>query len=148
MSIAESVVTQLTAAMKARDVPRISALRLIRAALIEESKKTGSDVEDAQAVAVLRRLRKQRDESTQAYTQAGRDDLAALEQAEAVVIDGFLPQLADEATTMAWVRDAIAASGASSPRELGRAMGTLMKAHRGELDATLARALLEKELSG
>ncbi len=148
MSIAESVMTQLTESMRARDVPRLSALRLIRAALIEESKKTGDEVDDAQAVAVLRRLRKQRDESALAYTQAGREDLAALELAEAVVIDSFLPHLADEPTTLGWVHEAIAASGASSPRELGRAMGALMKAHRGELDATLARTLLERELTG
>ncbi len=148
MSIAETVKEQLTAAMKARDVARISALRLIRAALVDESKKTGAEIDEAKAVAVLRRLRKQRDESAQAYTDAGREDLAALERAEAEVIDGFLPKLADEATTITWVREAIAACGASSPREFGRVMGTLMKAHRGELDAKLARSLIERELAG
>ncbi len=147
MTIAESVKLELTAAMKARDVPRISALRMIRAALIEESKKTGSDVSDDQAVSVLRRLAKQREESATAYTEAGREDLAQLERAEAAVVDSFLPKLADEATTLAWVREAIASTGASSRREFGRAMGALMKAHKGDIDAKLARSLLEKELS-
>jgi uncharacterized protein YqeY len=148
MSITESVSKQLTAAMKAREVNRISALRMIRAALVEEEKKTGRQVEDAQALTVLRRLRKQRDESAEAYAQAGRDDLAALEQAEAEIIDSFLPKLADEATTLTWVREAIAASGATSPREMGKAMGMLMRGHRDEIDAKLARSLLERELAG
>lgn len=148
MSISKQVQEQLTAAMKARDVSRTSALRLIRAALVEESKKKGGDIGDDQAVAVLRRLRKQRDEAAVAYEQAARDDLAALERAEATVIDGFLPQLADKDTTLEWVREAIATSGATSPREFGRAMGALMKAHRGQVDAKLARTLLERELSG
>jgi uncharacterized protein YqeY len=147
MSIEETVKRELTAAMKAKDVPRTSALRLIRAALVEESKKTGQAVSDEQALGVLRRLRKQRDESAEAYEQADRADLAELERAEATVIDAFLPQLADEGTTLIWVREAIATSGASSARELGRAMGALMKAHRGELDAKLARQLLERELT-
>jgi len=147
MTIAESVKLELTAAMKARDVPRISALRMIRAALIDESKKTGSDVTDEQAVAVLRRQAKQHDESAEAYTGAGREDLALLERAEAVVVDSFLPKLADEATTLAWVREAVTSTGATSRREFGRAMGALMKAHKGDLDAKLARTLLEKELS-
>jgi uncharacterized protein YqeY len=147
MSIEETVKRQLTAAMKAKDVPRTSALRMIRAALVDESKKTGQDVSDEQALTVLRRLRKQRDESAEAYDQAGREDLAALERAEAAIIDTFLPTLADEETTLAWVREAIAATGASSPREFGRVMGALMKAHRGELDAKLARDLLQQELA-
>jgi uncharacterized protein YqeY len=148
MTIEETVQKQLTASMKAREVARTSALRMIRAALIEESKKKGEAVEDAQALVVLRRLLKQRQEADEAYTQAGREDLAALERAEAAVIDSFLPQLADEATTLAWVREAIAASGATSPREMGKAMGALMKHHRTEIDAKLARALIERELAG
>ncbi len=148
MSIAQTVQKQLTEAMKARDVPRVSALRLVRAALVEEAKKKGTEVDDTKAVAVLRRLRKQRQESADAYQAAGRADLAELELAEAAVIDSFLPQLADRETTQGWVRDAIAATGASSPREFGRAMGALMKAHRGEIDAKLARELLEAELMG
>ena len=148
MSIAETIASQLTQAMKAREVARVSALRMVRAALIDESKKKGEEVDDVQATAVLRRLRKQRDESAEAYEQAGRSDLAELERAEAAIIDTFLPQLADEATTHAWVLEAIAATGASSPHEMGRAMGALMKAHRGELDAKLARGILERELTG
>jgi uncharacterized protein len=148
MTIAETIVTQLTQAMKAREVARTSALRMVRAALIDEGKKTGEEVDDVQATAVLRRLRKQRDESATAYEQAGRTDLAELERAEAAIIDTFLPQLADEDTTRAWVLEAIATTGASSPGEMGKAMGALMKAHRGELDARLARGILERELAG
>ncbi len=148
MSITKLIKTQLTDSMKARDVQRTSALRMIRAALIEESKKKGTEIDDTQAVAVLRRLRKQRDEAAAAYDGAGRDDLAAMEREEAAIIDTFLPSLADEDTTLGWVHEAISTSGAASTRELGRAMGALMKAHRGKVNAKLARALLERELSG
>jgi uncharacterized protein YqeY len=148
MAIGEAVQRGLQEAMKARDVARTSALRMIRAALVEESKKTGKAVSDDEAIAVLRRLRKQREEAAEAYIQAGRADLSDGEMAEARLIDTFLPRLADEATTLAWVREAIATSGASSSRENGKAMGALMKAHRGQIDPTLARALLERELGG
>jgi uncharacterized protein YqeY len=148
MPITDAVQQQLLQAMKARDVARTSALRMIKAALLEESKKGEGAVGDEAAVAVLRRLVKQREEAAEAYDQAGRADKAADERAEIEVIDTFLPRLAGETATLAWVREAIAQTGASSPRELGKAMGALMKAHRGELDPGLARTLLERELAG
>ncbi|MFH1465546.1 MAG: GatB/YqeY domain-containing protein [Pseudomonadota bacterium] len=148
MPITDAVQQQLLQAMKARDAARTSALRMIKAALLEESKKGTGVVSDDDAVAVLRRLAKQREEAAEAYAQAGRADKADDERAEIAVIDAFLPQLADEATTLAWVQAAIAQTGASSPRELGRVMGALMKAHRGELEPGLARTLLERELAG
>ncbi len=148
MSIPEDIKNQLTQAMKARDVPRISALRMLRAALVDESKRKGRELSDDAAVQVLRRVRKQREEAAAAYQAAGRQDLADLERAEGTLIDGFLPRLADEATTLRWVREAITATGASRPQELGRAMGALMKSHRGDIDARLARSLLEQELAG
>jgi uncharacterized protein YqeY len=142
MGRVETVTAQLKDAMKAKDAARLGALRNIRAAFLVEMKKDGAEtLDDATSIAVLRRLAKQRQESIDAFTQANRPERVAEERAELRVIEEFLPRLADEATTRTWVREAIAASGASSPKELGKVMGALMKAHKGDVDGDLARKL-------
>jgi uncharacterized protein YqeY len=142
MGLVERVAEQMKAAQKARDAAQLSALRNVRAALLNEMKKDGSaTLDDAVATTVLRRLAKQREESIEAFEKAGRADRAAAERAEKAVIEGFLPRLADEATTRAWVQAAIAETGAASARDLGRVMGALMKAHRDDVDGQLARKL-------
>ena len=142
MAVVETVTAQMKDAMKARDAARLSALRNMRAAFLTEMKKDGSDtLEDAVAIAVLRKLAKQRQESIDAFTQANRPERVAEEHAELGVIEEFLPRLADEATTRGWVEAAIAASGASSAKELGKVMGALLKAHKGDVDGDLARKL-------
>jgi uncharacterized protein YqeY len=149
MPIAELVSEQLKAAMRAQDKPRLAALRNIRAALLNAMKEDGSEtLSDEASVAVLRRLAKQRAESIEAFEAGGRPEKAAAERAELALIESFLPQLADEGTTRAWVAEAIAACKASSPRELGRVMGALMKAHKDEVDGSLARRLATELLGG
>jgi len=142
VSLVDDVSQQMKAALKASEPLRLRALRNIRAAFLHEMKKDGSSsLPDETCRELLRRLEKQRKESIEAFEKGGRPELAAEEQAELAVIQTFLPSLADEATTRAWVREAIAASGAASQKELGRVMGALMKAHKGELDGNLARRL-------
>jgi hypothetical protein len=142
MPIFDDVSAGLKTAMKAKDERRTAALRMIRAAFLVETKKDGSDtLGDEACVAVLRKLEKQRQESIEAFESAGRPERVAEERAELLVVQGFLPSLADEATTRAWVQAAIAESGASSAKELGKVMGALMKAHKGEVDGNLARRL-------
>jgi uncharacterized protein YqeY len=142
MGIFESVSAQLNEARKAKDETRLTALQSIRAAFLNETKKDNSTtLSDEACIALLRKLEKQRQESIDAFTNAGRADRAAVEQAELAVIRTFLPQLADEATTRRWVEEAIAASGAASQKEIGKVMGALMKAHKGEMDGNLARKL-------
>ena len=142
MGLVETVTAQMRDAMKAKNAARLGALRNIRAAFLVEMKKDGSEtLDDAVSIAVLRRLAKQRQESIDAFTQANRPERVAEERAELGVIEEFLPRLADEATTRAWVQAAIAASGAGSAKELGKVMGALMKAHKGDVDGDLARKL-------
>jgi len=149
MGLVESATAQLKDAMKAKDAARLAALRNIRAAFLTEMKKDGSEtLDDAVAIAVLRRLAKQRQESIDAFTQAQRPERVAEERAELGVIEEFLPRLADEATTRAWVEAAIAASGAQSAKELGKVMGALMKAHKGDVDGDLARRIATERLGG
>ncbi len=148
MAIFEEVSAALTAAMRARDQPRVDALRNVRAAFLLELKKDNAKtLSDEACVPILRRLEKQRQESIESFEKGGRAELVARERADLAVVQGFLPRLADEAQTRLWVREAIAESGASKPGDLGRVMGLLMKAHRGDIDGTLARRVAEELLA-
>ena len=144
MGIYGQVNQDLKTAMKNKDKPRLLALRGIRAAFIEKQKQDNSDgVPDPDCVKILRRLAKQRRDSVDAYRKGGRDDLADAEQDELSVIEAYLPSLADEATTRAWVEEAVAATGASAPSDMGKVMGFLMKNHRDEMDGSLASRLVQ-----
>lgn len=147
MPIADQVTEQMKQAMKAKDERRLAALRSMRTAFLNEMKKDGaSSVPDAVCEALLRKLEKQRKESIEAFTNAGRMELVAAEQAELAVIQEFLPKLADEAKTRAWIDAAIAQTGAASAKDVGKVMGALMKAHKGEIDGDLARQLVQQRL--
>ena len=149
MSIVQDVSQQMKDAMKAREKIRLTALRSIRALLLNEMKKDGSDdLADETCIAILRRLEKQRGESIEAFSQAGREEQAEAERGELAVIREFLPTLADEETTRGYVREAIAATGASAPGDVGRVMGTLMKEHKGQIDGGLARKIAADLLAG
>lgn len=149
MALFDEIGGQLQEAMRARDEARLRALRGIRAAFLTEQKKDGAEtLSDEVCVGLLRRLEKQRLESIEAFSQAGREAQAEAERQELAVIREFLPRLADEAQTRTWVREAIESSGASGASELGRVMGTVMKAHRGEVDGNLARRIATELLSG
>jgi uncharacterized protein YqeY len=148
MGIPETVTEQMKEALRAKEPIRLRALRSIRAAFLNEMKRDGSEsLDDAVCIDLLRRLEKQRKESIEAFDGAGRTEQADEERAELAVIETFLPSLADEATTRAWVEEAIAASGASSAKELGKVMGALMKAHKGDVDGNLARRLAAERLA-
>ena len=147
MGIEQSVTAHLSAAMKARDSERVTALRAIRAAFLVEMKKDNAQtLADEVCTEILRRLTKQRRESIEAFENAGRPERAAAERAELAILEEFLPALADEATTRAWVTEAIAATGAAAPGDIGRVMGAVMKAHKGAVDGPLARRLAEELL--
>lgn len=148
MPLVDQINDQLKTAMKAQDKLRLSALRSIRAAFINAMKETGADsLPDESAVELLRRLGKQRQDSISEYGKAGRQDLVDQEQAELVIIEEFLPKLADEATTRAWVADAVARSGAKGAADMGKVMGLLMAAHKAELDGKLANRLVREALA-
>lgn len=148
MSLLDRVSEDLKEAMKARDKARTNGLRGIRAAFIEALKEDGAEsLADARAEEILRRLAKQRRESIEAYDGGGRPELADAERADLAVIEGYLPQLADEATTRAWVQDAIARTGAKGAGDLGKVMGVLSKERKGLFDGKLANRLVRELLA-
>ncbi|MEA2310040.1 MAG: uncharacterized protein QOE28_8 [Solirubrobacteraceae bacterium] len=115
--------------MKAGDRDRVQALRLVLSELQKDAKEGAGD-----ELAVLRRERKRRRESEQAYREAGRDDLASGEAYEAAAIESYLPaELSDEELD-GLVAAAVAETGASSPRDMGRVIGQVMAAAGGRAD--------------
>jgi uncharacterized protein YqeY len=148
MAIFDDVIAQMTEAMKAKDAARLAALRGIRAAFLNETKKDNSkSLADDVCISLLRRLEKQRNESIEAFEAAGRPDRVAEERAELAVVQEFLPRLADDGKTRTWVAEAIAATKASKPGDVGRVMAAVMKAHKGDVDGNLAKKIASELLS-
>ena len=149
MGIYDDVNQQLKDAMKAQDKVRLAGLRGIRAGLIEEMKKNAATtVSDDAALAVLRRLQTQRNDSIEAYEKGGRSDLVAAQRGELAEIEAYLPKLADDATTTEWVREAIAAIGATGVGQVGQVVGQVMKAHKGLVDGKRVKEIAERVLGG
>jgi uncharacterized protein YqeY len=129
MSLKEQIVGDLTASMKARDAERTSTLRMVKAALMNREIEKGGELTDEELAKTLRSLVKQRRDSVEQYEKAGREELAAKERAEIVVIEAYLPQSASREEIERVVGEVIAGMGATSMRE----MGAVMKAAQGRL---------------
>lgn len=143
MPILDDLTTQITAAQKARDTVLRDQLRLIRDALQKELKDTGSLDE----IAVLKRERKRRLQSVEVYRENGRDDLADPEQAEADLIESFLPKQLGEDELAALVDAAIAETGATSKKEMGAVMKHVLAAAGDGADGKLVSGLVARKLS-
>ena len=126
MALAEQVNADIAAAMKAKDAGRLSALRMLKAAIMNKGVEKGHDLEDAEVVQVVTSLVKQRRDSIEQFGKAGRADLVAKETAEIAVLEGYLPPAADPAEIEAAVAAAIAETGAASPKDIGKVMKAVM----------------------
>ncbi|HEX5248267.1 MAG TPA: GatB/YqeY domain-containing protein [Gaiellales bacterium] len=143
----ERVQSELRTAIRGGDRTRVDALRLMLSALQKAEKdKPAGEFTDADAEAVLRRERKQRIEAAEVYREAGHADRAAREQADVPVIDEFLPQAMGEAELEALVDAAIAETGATSMKEMGRVMGLVTQRGGGRVDGKTASALVRSRL--
>jgi uncharacterized protein YqeY len=143
MALVDTVKSDLTTAMKAGEKDRVGALRLVLSEL-QKAAKEGNDDE----VAVLRRERKRRLESASAYRDGDRPELAAAEEAEAALIEGYLPAELSDDELRAIVEDAVAQTGASSPRDMGGVMKAAMGAVAGRADGKRVSALVKERLGG
>jgi len=143
----ERVQSELRTAMRGGDRTRVDALRLMLSALQKAEKdKPAGEFTDADAEAVLRRERKQRIEAAEVYREAGHADRATREEADVPVIDEFLPQAMGEAELEALVDAAIAETGATSMKEMGRVMGLVTQRGGGRVDGRTASALVRSRL--
>lgn len=126
MSIVEQIEKDLVAAMKAREELKLSVLRMAKAALMNKRIELGKPLGDPEALAVLRTLIKQRRDSVEQFRKGKRDDLADKEEAEIKVIELYLPPGASEEEIDAAVASALQETGASSAKDLGKAMKAAM----------------------
>lgn len=141
MTVAEQLRTDITAAMKAGDRERVGALRLVLSEL-QKSVKEG----DGDELAVLRRERKRRLDAAEQFQGGGREELAARESAEAELIAAYLPAELSDAEIDALVAEAVAETGASSPKEMGQVMKATMGRVAGRADGKRVSARVREAL--
>lgn len=132
MSLSEQIIADLTASMKAQDAQRTSTLRMVKAAMMNRKIEKGSELDDDEMQKLLRSLVKQRRDSIEQYEKAGRQELVDKEQAEITVIETYLPQAASAAEIEAAVVAAIAETGASSMKDMGKVMKAVQGALAGK----------------
>jgi uncharacterized protein YqeY len=133
--------------MRGGDALRRDVLRMAASAAYNVEKRNQKPLTEDEFLAVLTREVKTRRESVDAYTKAGREDLAAREQAEIAILDEYLPAALTEAETQALVDEAIAATGATNPREIGKVMGWLSPRVRGRADGKVVSGLVASRLA-
>lgn len=143
MSVIEQVRADVNTAMKAADRGRAAALRMVLSELQKDAKEGGSD-----ELAVLRRERKRRLEAAEQFRTGGRPELAAQEETEAQLIDGYLPAELDDAELDAIVGDAISETGASGPKDMGQVMKAAMARVAGRADGKRVSARVREALGG
>ena len=146
MSLKERVREDMKAAMRAKDAARLSAVRLLLAALQQKEVDERKDLSDADALAVIEKMVKQRRESIAQYEKAAREDLAAQERFEIGVLQGYLPQQMGAAELEQAVAAAIAESGASGVKDMGKVMALLKPRLAGRADIGQASALVRAKL--
>ena len=147
MKLFDRIGQDITAAMRARDQARLAPLRMAKAALMNREVEKGRALEEAEAEQVIASLIKQRRDSIEQFTKGGRDDLSAREAAEVVVLEAYLPPPVDPAAIEAAVDAAIAETGASSVKDLGRVMKGVMTRLAGQtVDGKVVNELVRRKL--
>lgn len=148
MSLVERIDQELKDAMKGGDSAKLGTLRLVRSALKNKQIELGHDLSDDEVLAVLKKEVKQRRESVGQYTAGGRTELAEKESAEIALLEQYLPAELSDDELATIVDEAIAASGASSPADMGKVMGVAMGKVAGRADGTRVSALVRAKLQG
>ena len=149
MELKDTLSEATKTAMKARDAARVSALRMISAGLKDReiaARGEGTVMTEADQLALLGKMVKQRQESVKLYEAGGRPELAAKEMAEIAVIEEFLPKQLGEAEVEAAIAAAIAETGAASVKDMGRVMAALKARYTGQMDFGSAGAKIKARL--
>lgn len=146
MSLTATIKDAVKAAMRAKEKERLSALRLITAEFKKVEVDERIDVDDERALQILDKMCKQRRDSIKQYEDAGRDELAAVEQAEIDVISEFLPEAISDDELTQMVADAIAQSGAAGMQDMGKVMGILKPQVQGRADMGQVSKMVKSQL--
>ena len=147
MSLKDQITEDMKNAMRAKEVTRLGTIRLLLAAIKQREVDERVLVDDAGVLAIVEKLIKQRKDSIEQFTKAGRDDLVAVEQAEMIILQDYLPeQLSDEEIAAA-VSAAVTACGASGPQDMGKVIGILKHQLAGKADIGKVSGLVKAALA-
>ncbi len=148
MTLKQQLTDDMKAAMKAGDKHSLGVIRLVNAAIKQKEVDERIELDDAAVLAVLDKMVKQRKDSVTQYEGAGREDLAAVEREEIVVIERYLPAKLGEAEIIAAIQAAIAQTGAAGPADMGKLMGVLKPMLAGKADMGQVSTLVKQQLAG
>ena len=148
MSLKARITEDMKAAMKARDAARLSAIRLLLAAIKQREVDERKDMADADVLAVIEKMLKQRRDSITQYEAASRHDLAETEKFEVGILSGYMPQQLSDAEISLEVRAILAAVGAIGPADMGKAMGAVKAKLAGRADRGKVSAVVKSSLAG
>jgi len=146
--ILDRIKDDMKASMKGGNKSRLAVIRLILAAVKQVEVDERIELDNDRVIQVLDKMLKQRRESIRQYTDAGRIDLAEIEEAEILVIQDFLPQPFTEAEIDAMIKEAVAESGAASVKDMGKVMGLLKAKMQGRADMAVVGAKIKAVLAG
>ena len=147
MTLKERITEDMKAAMRASDKERLSTIRMVQAAIKQREVDERIVLDDAQVIAVLEKMVKQRRESVAAFEQGGRQDLAARELAEIALLQVYLPAQLSAAEVDALIKEAIAATGAASVKDMGKVMAAVKAKAAGRADMGAVSASIKAALS-
>ena len=147
MTLKQRLTDDMKAAMKSGDKDSLGVIRLVNAAIKQREVDERIELDDAAVLAVLEKMVKQRRDSVSQYEAASREDLAAIERAEIVVIQRYLPEKLGEAEVLAAIDAAIAQTGAAGPADMGKLMGALKPKLAGQADMGLVSKLVKQLLA-
>lgn len=148
MSLKQRINDDMKAALRGGDKPRLGVVRLILAAIKQREVDERIELDDAQTLAVLEKMLKQRRDSVAQYDAAGRTDLADAERFEIGVVEAYLPQPLGEAELDALIEAAVAETGAASMRDMGKVMALLKERAAGRTDFGALSARIKARLGG
>jgi uncharacterized protein YqeY len=148
MSLKDQITDDMKAAMRAKESGRLATIRLILAEIKRKEVDERIELNDAQVLAVVEKMIKQRKDSITQFEAGGRQDLADTEKAELAVLSAYMPAGLSDAEVEAEVKAAVAASGAAGPQDMGKVMAILKPKLAGRADMTAVSAQVKKALSG
>jgi len=147
VTLRERIHADITAAMRSGEALRRDTLRMAESAIYNAEKRDRREYSDDEVAAVLAREVKTRRESVEAFRKGGREDLAAKEDAEIAILAAYLPEQLPEADIEALVREAVAATGAAGPRDMGKVMGYVSPKTKGRADGRLVSQIAGRILA-
>jgi uncharacterized protein YqeY len=147
MNLRQQITDDMKAAMRAKDAARLSAIRLLLAAIKQREVDERIELSDADVIAIIEKMNKQRRDSISQYEAAARQDLADVEKFEMSVLAEYMPQQLTEAEVVAAVDEAVAAVGAAGPQDMGKVMGYLKPKLAGLADMGRVSAMIKARLS-